>query len=138
MASKNQLTGMQGVYLVASELSRHGLIASPTSRSARGADILVTDQDCERAFSVQVKTNSTGSSYWLLNADAKRITSPTHIYVFVRLKKNAGAPDFFVVPSQVVADEMASSVGANGNWQSFDQEKASRFQDKWNIFETGQ
>jgi len=53
-----QLTGMRGVYLVAAELSRLGFIASPTSRSALAADILVTDQACQRAFSVQVKTNS--------------------------------------------------------------------------------
>ena len=35
-----QLTGMRGVYLVAAELSRLGFIASPTSRSAVGSDIL--------------------------------------------------------------------------------------------------
>ena len=44
MASIQQLTGMRGVYLVAAELSRLGFIASPTSRSAIGADILATDQ----------------------------------------------------------------------------------------------
>jgi hypothetical protein len=49
---------MRGVYLVASELSRLGFIASPTSRSAIGADILVTDQKCKRTYSVQVKKNA--------------------------------------------------------------------------------
>jgi hypothetical protein len=58
MASMQQLTGMRGVYLVAAELSRLGFIASPTSRSAIGADILVTDQSCQNTFSVQVKTNA--------------------------------------------------------------------------------
>jgi len=56
MASKHQLTGMTGVYLVAAELSKRGFIASPTSRSAQGADLLVTDTDCKRSFAVQVKT----------------------------------------------------------------------------------
>jgi hypothetical protein len=50
-----QLTGMTGLYLVAAELSKRGYIASPTSRSAQGADLLVTDPDCRRTFSVQVK-----------------------------------------------------------------------------------
>lgn len=45
------MTGMQGVYLVAAELSRRGFIVSPTSRSTRGADLLVTDKSCERACS---------------------------------------------------------------------------------------
>jgi hypothetical protein len=46
---------MRGVYLVASELARLGFIVSPTSRSAIGADLLVTNQSCKKAFSVQVK-----------------------------------------------------------------------------------
>ncbi len=49
MASKQQMTGMFGVYLTAAELTARGLIASPTSRSAIGADLLVTDQRCKKA-----------------------------------------------------------------------------------------
>jgi glycine cleavage system pyridoxal-binding protein P len=52
MASVGQMTGMRGVYLVAAELSKHGLIASPTSQSAMEADILVTDQKCIRVGSM--------------------------------------------------------------------------------------
>src|SRR5215208_4312133 len=58
LASKAQMTGMLGVYMVAAELSRLGFIVSPTSRSARGADLLVTNQTCTRTISVQVKTNA--------------------------------------------------------------------------------
>jgi hypothetical protein len=50
MTSKAQTSGMRGVYLVASELARNGLITSPTSRSARGADILATTSDCNRVL----------------------------------------------------------------------------------------
>jgi len=38
LASKGQMTGMLGVYLVAAELSKRGFIVSPTSRSAAGAE----------------------------------------------------------------------------------------------------
>jgi hypothetical protein len=48
---------MQGVLLVAAELSGRGLIVSPTSRSAKGADLLITSQECQKAWSVQVTTN---------------------------------------------------------------------------------
>jgi len=64
--SKGQKTGMRGVYLVTAELSRLGFIVSPTSRSAAGADILVTEQKCQRTYSVQVKTNAGISSKYLL------------------------------------------------------------------------
>jgi hypothetical protein len=51
MPSKKQLTGMRGVYLVSAGLSCLGFIASPTSRSAIGADVLVADQACQPGFS---------------------------------------------------------------------------------------
>ena len=53
---KAHITGMLGVYLTAAELTNSGFIVSPTSRSALGADLLVTDQRCRMAWSVQVKT----------------------------------------------------------------------------------
>ncbi len=55
MASIQQLTGMRGVYLVAAELSRLGFIASPTSRSAIGADILATANLAKIHFQFKLK-----------------------------------------------------------------------------------
>ncbi len=66
MASKQQ-TGMRGVYLVAAELASRDFVVSPTSRSAIGADLLVTDHTCRRAHSVQVKTNARPATFWLLS-----------------------------------------------------------------------
>ena len=77
---------MRGVYLVAAELSRLGFIASPTSRSATGADILVTGQACERTYAVQVKTNTKTFSFWLVGAKSKTYFSENRIYVLVNLR----------------------------------------------------
>ena len=90
MATTGQMTGMRGVYLVAAELTRLGFIVSPTSRSARGADLLVTDQECQKAWSVQVKTNQKPASNWLVNKHALTLKSDNHVYglhyVFVNLR----------------------------------------------------
>jgi hypothetical protein len=101
LASPYHLIGMQGVYLTAAELSRRGFIVSPTSRGAFGADLLVTDQRCRKAWSVQVKTTERPASWCLISTHAKETASDTHIYVFVSLKDDC--PDFMVVPSRVVA-----------------------------------
>src|SRR5438552_7833097 len=101
--SKHQQTGMRGVYLVAAELAARGLIASPTSRSAAGADLLVTDQNCVNAFSVQVKTNSKPTGFWLVGLKALSLSSRSHVYVFVNIQPRTGRHDFFVVPSKFVA-----------------------------------
>ncbi len=62
MASKHQMTGMMGVYLTAAELTRNGLIVSITSRNARGADLLATDQFYKRTWSIQVKNQRKAKS----------------------------------------------------------------------------
>jgi hypothetical protein len=98
MASKGQITGMLGVYLTAAELSRLGFVVSPTSRSAIGADLLVTDRFCRKAWSVQVKTNRKPTNFWLLNQNVAKLGSDSHIYVFVNIKGKE-RPEYFVVPS---------------------------------------
>jgi hypothetical protein len=139
MASTGQMTGMRGVYLVAAELSRLGLIASPTSRSAIGADVLVTDHLCSRSFSVQVKTNAKTFNFWLVGKKAQEMVAPTHIYVFVNLraKKEGEVIEFYVVPSSIVAKKTrygkAKTTGSE--WYSFYLEDALKFKDGWGIFQ---
>jgi hypothetical protein len=133
MGSRKMLVGMQGVYLVAAELSRHGYIAAPTSRGAKGADILVTDTECQHAFTVQVKTNSAGTGYWLLSAEAKSTASPTYIYVFVALQPDGCAEAFYVVPSWIVRDKSRDTQYGDGRCYSFAREDAEPYRDKWSI-----
>ncbi len=119
MASKNQMTGMLGVYLVAAELSKRGFIVSPTSRSAAGADLLVTDQKCCKAWSVQVKTNNNPANFWLVGAKAKSIISDSHMYVFVNVGKGDRA-EYIVVPSAHVAAKAFYEKSTTGTeWYSF-------------------
>ena len=138
MASKGQMTGMRGVYLVASELCRTGLIASPTSRSAVGADILATDQACQHSFSIQVKTNSRTFNFWLLSKKNRTLVSDTLIYVLVniRKKKRVEQIEYFVVPSKIVSKRMKSAVqGPNKTeWHSIAYTDVQEFRDGWDIF----
>jgi hypothetical protein len=131
---KGQLSGMRGVYLVAAELSRLGFVASPTSRSAAAADILATDQTCERAFSVQVKTNSGSDGFWLVGS--KILVSDTHFYVLVNLnaKKAGGAPDFFIVPSKHVKQHTVCEKSANAEFYSLYRRSILEYKDRWELF----
>jgi hypothetical protein len=114
MAYKTQMTGMLGVYLVAAELSRLGFIVSPTSRSAAGADLLVTDQRCQKAWSVQVKTNKNWGKDWLVGVQGERIKSDSHMYVFVNVG-NGDRAEFTVVPSKHVAKNVYLQTSPKGN-----------------------
>src|SRR5690348_8729518 len=99
--NKEHLTGMAGVYFVPAQASLRGLIASPRSRSAMAADLLITDSECKRAYSVQVKINKVTFGFWLMGQRAREMVSPGLVYVLVNLKREG--QEYFVVPSQVVA-----------------------------------
>jgi hypothetical protein len=139
---KGQLTGMRGVYLVAAELSRLGFIASPTSRSALAADILVTDQECQRAFSVQVKTNSEAPNFWLVGKHTP--VSPTHVYVLVNLnsKMELAKPEFFVVPSSALKERTVYTKYPKSEfWSVYRNDNPTKgikgvlaYKDKWDVF----
>jgi len=136
MASKSQMTGMLGVYLAAAELSRQGLIVSPTSRSARGADLLVTDQECRKAWSVQVKTNAKPTNFWLVGARAADLKSDSHIYIFVSIRGN-DRPEYIVVPSNHVAEKVREKPAKTSSiWYEF--HRADRYSEGegWEVFQT--
>ena len=130
---KGQVAGMRGVYLVAAEMSPLGFIASPTSRSALAADILVTDQACEHAFSVHVKTNSTAASFWLVGKHVP--VSDTHVYVLVNLKSkgNALLPEYFVVPSKAVREKTVYSKHPRSEFYSVYRKDVLNYKDKWAV-----
>ncbi len=131
---KGQLTGMRGVYLVAAELSRLGFITSPTSRSALAADILITDQACQRAFSVQVKTNSAAANFWLVGKH--RVVSDSHVYVFVNLrsKDDPTRPEYFAVPSEVANACTIYSKHPKSEFYSVYRKDILDYKDKWDVF----
>ena len=132
MASRFQ-SGMQGVFHTAAELTYRGFVVSLTSRNAFGADLQVTDNPCQRSWSVQVKTNKdTPANFWLLNAHCENLKSDSHVYVFVALKGNE-RPQFLVVPSRIVATNVCKEEAKTGSvWYSFSREtKWDRKDEGW-------
>lgn len=129
-ALAKQRSGSEGVFLVCAELARRGFIVSPTARNAKGADILVTDPECTRAFTVQVKTNAESSNFWLVDKP-KGPGSACMIYVLVNLNGHRRPPDFYVVPSADL--RAATKVDRDGEWPSFYRDE--RYKGKWALFD---
>jgi hypothetical protein len=96
------LTGVAGEYLVAAELSRRGYVASLTLRNARQIDILASNAAASRSVGIQVKTRQGSRPRWPLSKRAESDFADNLFYVFVNLN-DGGQPDFYAVPSKVVA-----------------------------------
>ena len=86
------------------ELSRRGYVASITLRNTRGIDILASNASATKQIAIQVKTNQGTKPEWVLNKKAESFYSDNLFYVFVNLKGSGERPDFYIVPSKVVAD----------------------------------
>jgi hypothetical protein len=119
---------MTGVFCAAAELSRQGYIVSPTSRSARGADLLVTDQSCLNAWSVQVKTNAAKRNSWQVGREDALVVSRTHLFVFVTLNGRL-RPSYMVVSSSNVAGKVKGKERAYFNRGDGPQDEG------WGLFE---
>jgi hypothetical protein len=100
------LCGVAGEYFVAAELSRRGYIASITLRNTRGIDILASNADASRQVGIQVKSNQSQGREWILNQKAEEYSARNLYYVFVNLKEPNEHPDFYVVPSESVANQV--------------------------------
>ena len=103
------LAGVAGEYLVAGELSKRGYIASITLRNTAGVDILCSNQDATKTLGIQVKTNSGSSRSWILNKKAETYAEDNLFYVFVCLHHGKKPPDYFIVPSKIVAKYVKES-----------------------------
>jgi hypothetical protein len=139
------LSGVSGEYFVAAQLSRLGYIATITLKNTEGVDLLVTKESAQKSVAIQVKTDQGAGKSWVLNRKDERRSDPNLYYVFVSLKKEEELPDFHIVPSKVVADQIKrdharwlKTPGRKG--QAHNDTSMRRFEDKqskyvnaWNI-----
>jgi hypothetical protein len=131
LASNAQMTGMMGVYLAAAELSLKGWIVSPTSRSAAGADLMVTDPLCRHAWSVQVKTQRAKKPFWNLHKAAGQMKSKSLLYIFIQLKADGNLrPDYFILRSETVVERME----VKWKKEMLDGNKIQDGKEKWALF----
>lgn len=101
MKLERSLVGACGVFYVSAELSRRGWVAMPTIRNTRGIDIIAAKGG--RDVSIQVKTNSYGKTKYPMSKGNEELIGDNLFYVLVTLKGENEHPDFYVVPSQLVA-----------------------------------
>lgn len=84
---ERQLIGAAGVYHVASELSRRGMIALPTIRNTKGYDVIVADPDGKRYANIDVKTSQRCVTYWPMPSSKSVHSGDNDYYVLLRWNK---------------------------------------------------
>lgn len=123
MKKNSQITGNVGLYFVCYHLSRMGWNAMPTSRNAKGIDILAYNGDCTRTISVQVKTLSKkapvplGTSidkllgdYWIIVNDVENspcvyVMKPNEIHDRAHRGEKDGKVSYWLQPKTYEVDD---------------------------------
>jgi len=107
--------GLAGEYYVLAQLTARGFVATLTLGHTKGVDILVTNQEINKLFKVEVKTTlakprivklfSDKPFYsWPMSVKHESIIDEKLIYCFVHIEDADTIPRFFLVPSKVVAE----------------------------------
>ncbi|MEJ8840454.1 hypothetical protein [Ramlibacter sp. AN1133] len=102
--SQHALIGIAGVHYVASELSRRGLIALPTTKNLPAFDILVSNVDGTKHANIQVKASSKRVAFFPMPPAEKVRTGGRDVYVLVRwLESEARYQGFLLTGKQARA-----------------------------------
>lgn len=110
---KSQI-GLVGEYYVLAQLTARGYVASLTLGNTKSVDILVTNQEINKLFKVEVKTTTNKPAmskihspeknhYWTMSVKHEKIIDEKLIYCFVQIESTDKLPVFFLVPSREVA-----------------------------------
>ena len=125
---RNQLVGNIGLYYVCYELSRREWNAMPTSRNARGVDIVIYNQKGTESHTIQVKSLSKrnpapfGSTLNTLIAD----------YIFI-VNNAFDTPNIFIVDTSTAKPRIHEGIknGKKSYW--FQPKDYEDFKDNWAI-----
>ncbi|HHT9105238.1 MAG TPA: hypothetical protein ACFYD7_05125 [Candidatus Wujingus californicus] len=119
----SQVVGNAGLYFVCYHLSRLGWNAMPTSRNAKGIDIIAYNGDCTRTISLQVKTLSKrapvplGTSidrllgdFWIIvnnleNIPAVFVMKPKEVHDLAHRGEKDGKVSYWLQPKSYSRDE---------------------------------
>lgn len=100
--STNISIGNAGEYFVAGELERHGFTVAVPMSNVKDFDILAINRVTYEQFAIQVKTTGYKRKSWTLSKKNEELNGKHIIYFFVSLNE-MDAPEYHIVPSQIVA-----------------------------------
>jgi hypothetical protein len=120
--SKRTLSGIAGVHYVASELSRRGLIALPTTKNLPAFDVLVANMEGTRHANIQVKASSKRAPFFPMPPAEKVRIGRHDFYVLVRWLETEGRYEGFLLSGR----QAKQAVEETCAWQRINIDKGTR------------
>ena len=122
----NQVVGNAGLYYVCYELSKIGWNVMPTSRNAKGVDIIIYSQNAKRTHTIQVKSLSRRTPVPLGNK------LPDFIAEFLIICRNVFEdPEAFIINSNEIKNRIHEGVKDNKKSYWLQPKDYEEFKNKW-------
>lgn len=102
--SRSQIVGNIGLFHVCRELSRYGWHAMPTTRNAKGADIIAIDPDSHRFIRVQTKARRMAEppGGFAVGADLDAAAHSVDWWIVIVGCHTASPTSFILAPEEIV------------------------------------
>jgi len=101
--------GIAGEFYMAHILAKYGFKVNVSLGRTEGFDLFIKSPN-GRLLTISVKTRYfSKEKEWVLNEKAETLIDENLLYAFVRLNMPDGEPEFWIVPSDVVAKVMVDS-----------------------------
>ena len=131
MKKNNQLVGNIGLFYVCYELSKRGWNCLPTTRNAKGVDLIIYSQDAKKHYTIQVKSLSKRNP---IPFGSK----PQLIADFVILVRNVfDTPEVYLMKPEEIKERLNKEVknGRISYW--LEPKNYEDFKDRWEIVGEG-
>lgn len=132
MKKSNQIIGNIGLFYACYELSKRGWNCLPTTRNAKGVDLVIYSQDAARSHTIQVKALSR-------KTPVPFGSNPHLIADFVVVVRDvlSDKPDVFVVSAEEVRNRLHKGVkdGRESYW--LQPKEYEEFKDNWEVIGPG-
>jgi hypothetical protein len=126
----NLITGNTGMYFVAYQLSRRGWNVMPTSRNARGIDLLAYDANARNFLGLQIKTLSRGRNAVPLGLHPQFLGDWWIVVTNVGNIAEVENPECFVLtPGEVKRGAVQDEGAPQACWLPWDYYSKERFKD---------
>lgn len=110
---EKEFKGNVGLFLVCAELSKHNLVAMPTSRNTKGHDLVVLNPETNKAVGIQVKCTDRKefpilSSHWkdyIQNIESKILSDFVLVWI-----SDPNRPEYFILSEAEIKSLLKSKI----------------------------
>ncbi|WP_205835774.1 hypothetical protein [Metallosphaera hakonensis] len=126
---RNQIVSNAGLYYVCYELSKRGWNSLPTTRNARGIDIVIYNRDGTKMHTIQVKALTSDKSPAPFGSTLDNLIAE---YIIV-VNNVLDAPNLYIVDTETAKEliHKGEKDGRKSYWFQFKDYK--KFKDNWSV-----